>query len=156
MSAMLSNRNKSSPRHRRANPRRGVLTVELMLTLPLLLIVFFGLIEYAMLLLGDQTLTAAAAVGAREATLPNATHARVVAAVDQSIADWSIEPFVKVEINVNGQSDMIHPLNTAVTGDQIEVIVTVDSTHAAPDLLKFVGYSISGQTLRASFTLRKE
>ena len=153
---MTSNRRQSPPRVRRANARRGVLTVELMLTLPLLLIVFFGIIEYSMLLLGDQTLTAAAAVGAREATLPNATHARVVAAVDQAIADWSIEPYVAVAIEVNGQPDSIHPLTTAVTGDQIEVIVTVASTRAAPDLLQFVGYSITGQTLRASFTLRKE
>ena len=68
----------------------------------------------------------------------------------------SIEPYVAVAIEVNGQPDSIHPLTTAVTGDQIEVIVTVASTRAAPDLLQFVGYSITGQTLRASFTLRKE
>ena len=75
---------------------------------------------------------------------------------DQAIADWSIEPYVNVAIEVNGQPDSIHPLTTAVTGDQIEVTVTVASTRAAPDLLSFVGYSITGQTLRASFTLRKE
>ncbi len=141
---------------RRKSRRSGVLTVELLLTLPILLIVFFGIFEYSMLLLGDQTLTAAAEVGSREATLPMATHARVVTAVHTSIADWNIESFVSIAIEVNGSPDNITPLTTAVTGDEITVIVTVDSTHASPDLLKFVGATLTGQKLRASFTMRKE
>ncbi|HZZ74132.1 MAG TPA: TadE/TadG family type IV pilus assembly protein [Pirellulales bacterium] len=127
-----------------------------MLTLPILLVVFFGIIEFSMLLLGDQTLAAAAAVGARQATMPQTTHAEVVDAVNQAIADWSIAPFVEVAIQVNGQPDSLAPLSAAQTGDRIEVVLTVDSTRAAPDLLKFVGLSLNSQALRASFTLRKE
>jgi len=148
------------PGHYRTAARRkrgGVLTLELVLTLPVLLIVLFALVEYAILLVANQAVTAAAAVGARAATLPNATHASVVDSVQQALSTWQFGTEINpVEIEINNTSDSVVPLSDAQTGDAVRVTVTLDSIHAAPNLLSFVGMSLNGQQLSASYVLRKE
>ena len=55
------------------NRSRGVAAVEFALTLPVLIVFLLGLLETGRLIQVQHTLTAAAAMGAREAVLPTAT-----------------------------------------------------------------------------------
>lgn len=138
-------------RHSRAaRRRRGLLTFELILVLPLLLIVVLATIELATMLLANQALSAAAHVGAREASIPGATRARVERAVEQALSPWRFAPAL----------DPVHidppNLSAARTGAPVTVRLSVRSSAAVPDLLRFVGLSLEGQRLEAAYVLRKE
>jgi len=144
-----------SPRRPRA--RSGVLTVEMILVIPILLAVVLALVQFGITLMSMQGITAAARVGTRQATLPSATQASVEAAVSQVLAGWHFAGKETTEIFVNGSPvNAGNPLTNAVTGDAVAVRVTVPTTDAVPDLLKFIGGSIVGQDLKTEFVLRKE
>src|SRR5687767_5747908 len=69
--------------------RKGaLLSLELVIALPVLLIVVFAAVEFSFLLLGSQAITAAANVGARQAALPSSTAADVESAIFQALASW--------------------------------------------------------------------
>jgi Flp pilus assembly protein TadG len=150
-------RRRIRPRHRTALARRGVLTVELMLTLPILLLVVLATIEFGILLVSTQAVNAAAAVGAREATLPSATPESVAAAVEKALHGWkflsSLDP---IKIEVNGEPEATIPLADATTGDSVAVTVCVNSAAAAPNLLKFIGLTLDGQKTCSTIVMRKE
>lgn len=63
--------------------RRGLSTVELALTLPVVLLLTMGMLEYGWMLLQDQHLANAARQGARVAARADATGLDMRAAVDQ-------------------------------------------------------------------------
>lgn len=134
---------------RNGSQRRGVLTLELMLVLPILLILVLGVVQLSLMLVANQALGAAASVGARAATLPGATNASVETAVAQAIAPWRFAG--EVDPVVVSPNPIFAP-----TGTPMSVTVSVDSIHAAPNLLKFIGLSIEGQKLQATYVARKE
>ena len=72
------------------HPEAGIATLELALTLPLLLLVIWAAISYGLVFTVDHTLSAAAAEGARAAvgtvTEPEAIAAAAAAATDQLTA----------------------------------------------------------------------
>lgn len=155
----LPNNQLSSAAGRPARRRRGgALTVELVLTLPLLLVVVLAVIQFSMLLISSQAVSAAANVGVRQASLPSATAAAVQSAVFQSLTGWKFQGEAEVVIYVNGVSEMSSPgeLAASNTGDLVTVTVNVPSIEASPDLLKLVGFSIADQTLTATYVMRKE
>jgi len=135
---------------------RGVLTVEMLLALPILLALLLATLQFAMLLMSDQAISAAASIGAREAALPSATTARVEAVVNEVLDGWrffaDLEP---IEIRVNG---FLAAPETATTGDIVSVKVRVASNAAAPDLLEIFGseYSIAAKELCHQGVARKE
>lgn len=140
-------------RHRPLRPvarRRGVLTLELVLVLPILLIVILAIVQLAALLMASQALQAAASVGAREASLPGATHERVVGAVQRTLEPWRFAPHL--------DPVRIEPVDpsAAASGDPVTVSVSVDSALAAPNLLNVFGVRLAGQKLAATFVYRKE
>jgi Flp pilus assembly protein TadG len=61
--------------------RRGVAILEVALTLPILLLLTFGLIEYGWLFLNNMRMSDAARQGARTAILPSGTNALALAAI---------------------------------------------------------------------------
>jgi Flp pilus assembly protein TadG len=134
-----------------------VLTLELLLTLPILLLVMLAIIEFGILLVSSQAVSAAAAIGAREATLPSATPESVTTAVEKALAGWrfvsTLEP---VKIEVNGEPETTLPLEDAITGDSVAVTVCVDSVAAAPNLLKYVGITLEGKKTCSTIVMRKE
>lgn len=135
---------------RGGSARRGMLTLELVIALPILLLVVLAAIEFSILLMGNQAISAAAAIGAREASMPGATPRRVEAAVQRALRPWrfagKIEPIV-----------LEPPLPAQVpTGRPVSVTVRVRSTEVAPDLLKFIGVSLAGQQLSSTYVARKE
>jgi len=121
----------------------------MMLVLPILLIVVLGAVQLSLLLLAHQALGAAANVGARTASLPGATTASVETAVSQALGPWRFAPQID-PVAVSPDPSF------APTGTPITVTVRVDSIHAAPNLLKFIGLSIDGQKLTATYVARKE
>src|SRR5262249_35277283 len=60
-------------RHQPGRSRRGVLSMELVLTLPILFILLLGLFEFTMLFYSRSLVVEASRVGARKASLPGAT-----------------------------------------------------------------------------------
>ena len=88
---------------RTTRKRRGMLTAELLLALPILLILLFATLQFVMLLMADQAISAAASIAAREAALPSATTARVEFVVGEVLDSWRFyNRLGPVEIRVNG------------------------------------------------------
>ena len=137
------------------------MTVELVLTLPFLLIVLIAVVLFSQILMSDQAVAAAASNGAREASQPGASENSVRSAVLQTLDGWRLanDPNnVQVVIHVNGVSLADDPsaLETAVTGDVVEVSVKVATTDAVPDMLSAFGISIAGSQLCKTFVEQKE
>jgi hypothetical protein len=142
--------------NRRGRARRGLLSVELIIALPLLLLVLAGSVQLALLLVSQQALGAAAAVGAREASLPGSTLVQVQNAVDRSLAGWRFAPQLdNVLIHVGDEQPGAVPLPLVRTGESVAVTVSVPAAAAAPDLLKYVGLSLADK-LSATSVMRKE
>jgi Flp pilus assembly protein TadG len=144
----------SRANRRNARRRKGaVLTVELLFILPLLTIVLLAIAEFSFMLLAMQAVTAAANVGAREGSLPSSTDTTVEQAVEDALAGWVFQGREETKTFVNGSDTNVA---TAMTGDAIEVTVIVSTPQAVPDLLKFIGLTIEGQEIRATFVTRRE
>jgi len=136
--------------------RRGLLSVELIIALPLLLLVLAGAVQMALLLITHQALGSAAAVGAREASLPGSTQVQVQNAVNRSLAGWRFAPQLdNVLIQVGNEQPGAVPLPLVQTGESIAVTVSVPAAAAAPDLLKYVGLTLADK-LSATSVMRKE
>jgi hypothetical protein len=130
--------------------------VELIIALPLLLLVLAGAVQLAMLLVSQQALGAAAAVGAREASLPGSTRTQVQECVERSLAGWRFAPQLDdVSIQVGDEEPDAVPLSLARTGECVAVTVSVEASAAAPDLLKYIGLNLFDK-LAATCVLRKE
>jgi Flp pilus assembly protein TadG len=127
---------------------RGVLTLELMLVLPVILIVLLVLVELGTYLLAVQAIQGAAMAGAREATMPGATTDRVRTAVVGALAGWSYA----------GQltSDDIQVVDSPTDGS-VTVSVSVDASKAAVNPLAIIpGLDLSTKKISARFVMRKE
>lgn len=141
--------------------RRGMLSVELVLTLPLLLMAVVGAVLLSQMLMSYQAVSAAASNGAREATMPGATAISVREAVLRSVQGWRLATNpgdIAVAVRVNGVSLADDPgaLAAATTGDEIAVGVKVETVKAVPDMLRAFGLSIAGQNLESTIRMRKE
>ena len=108
----------SLPDYRRKPPRRGMLTLEMVLTLPILLIVGMAIIQFSLMLMGSQAISAAAHVGVREACLPGTSFVHVDQAVRDALAGWSFKDDVDVLIFVNNQPESVVPLGRRRHGDR--------------------------------------
>ncbi|MCG8585491.1 MAG: pilus assembly protein [Pirellulales bacterium] len=142
--------------NRTTRKRRGMLTAELLLALPILLILLFATLQFVMLLMADQAISAAASIAAREAALPSATTARVEFVVGEVLDSWRFyDGLGPVEIRVNG---MLASPDMAATGDIVSVKLSAPSNSAAPDLLRFFGetFSIADKQLCHEAVARKE
>lgn len=163
--------------NRSAAKRRGaLLSMELVIALPILLIVILGAVEFTFLLLASQAITAAANVGTRQATLPCATSSQVQNAVLTALGSWrwanADDLRVRVFVDQNddsfadelvfdshdsSQNDDTGLLAAAPTGTLVQVTVNLPAVAATPDLLGILPVlSIQNQELTASFVSRKE
>lgn len=155
----------------------ALLSLELAVALPMLLLVVVGAVEFSFLLLGSQAITAAANVGARQAALPSSSAQDVNDAVFQALASWrwARPQYLQVLIfadtdNGAGQLDLVYDSQdsdpydnddddevlNAPTGTDIQVTVKLPSNQAAPDLLKVFGLGLNNEQLTATFITRKE
>jgi hypothetical protein len=124
--------------------RRGVLSLELILTLPILLIVLMGLFEFTVLFYSRSLVVEATRVGARKASLPGATAESVEEEI-RNILSPRLQTGIQVGVDVGLHS-----------GDVVVVSVQTPMTSASPDLLWPIGLSLNGRNLYSETRMIRE
>lgn len=124
--------------------RRGMLSMELILTLPILLIVLMGLFEFMMLFYSRSLVVEATRVGARKASMPGATQESVEEEV-RLVLSPSLQTGMQVEVDMG--------LNS---GDVVVVSVQMPMSSACPDLLWPIGLSLEGRNLYSETRMIRE
>ena len=124
--------------------RRAVFTVELILTLPIVLLLLLALIEFSLLAHGHQKLVVAARDGARVASLSGASEGQVKWAVLRHLRGPMAEQ-AEIRVRLAERS-----------GEPVTVQVAVPMKAAAPDLLRIVGLGLADRCLVAATTMAKE
>lgn len=115
--------------------RRGVLTIEMLLVLPILLFVLMAVFEFSILLFARSSVVQSCRVAARQASL---------GAVDQS----QVEDVVRQVLSPNLQNNLVvNYIPASRSGEVVTVYVQVPMTNAAPDLLWPIGFSLQGRYL---------
>lgn len=127
--------------------RRGTVTVEVALLLPLVMLLSIGLIEYGWVFLKVQQLNSAARHGARLASLPDATNSAVIAAITSEMEQSGF--------GGSGYSIQLSPADISgiTSGQPVTVAVMVDY-----DQLTLTGMQMlpMPDNLHASVTMSKE
>lgn len=140
----------STPLNRRRSPvplrhqRRAVLSMELVLTLPILGVVLFGLFEFTWLFYSRSLVVEASRVGARKASLPGATLDDVERDVRRTLP-----------VGLQRQLRVVGDVG-AYPGDVVWVGVEVPMQSAAPDLLWPIGVGLAGRNLYSETRMVRE
>jgi Flp pilus assembly protein TadG len=124
--------------------RRGVLSMELVFTLPILGVLVAGLLEFSLVFFARADVVDACRAGARKATLHGATPQDVEAEVRRVLT-----PRLHAGLTVTAE------LN-ARTGEPVTVAVSTPMSAAAPDLLWPIGFSLEGRDLYCETRMAKE
>ena len=124
--------------------RAGVLSMELVFTLPILLLVLTGLFEFTLLFFARGEVVEASRVAARKATLPGVSVEDVAEEV-RKVLHPRFHNSLQVDTMLGEKS-----------GDIVAVAVTVDMGAAAPDLLWPIGYSLQGRPLLSETCMIRE
>ncbi len=125
-------------------PRRGILSAELLLTLPILTVLLFGLLEFSLLFFARGDVVEASRAGARAARLYGATHESVEAEVRYSLGT-RLAPRAQIHTQLGHNS-----------GDEVSVAVEVPMAAASPDLLWLIGYSLQNRPLICETRMSRE
>ena len=128
--------------------RHGSMALELLLVLPLLLALLFGMIQFSILLSSRQVLLAASQEGARVAA-QGGNVLEVETAARRVLGTGSLGQAQVVSLLTDGQG------NPAPAGAAVTVCVQMPADQAAPNLLRFIGLNIQ-EPIVACTTLRKE
>jgi TadE-like protein len=132
---------------RGAKRRQGaLLSAELLLLLPILLIFFVAVVEITFLIVIEARLASAAREGARVAAR-GGDSGDIEAAIALIFGDPSKS---QVTFIVN------FPNGTNNTGDPVQVIVLVPATLYVPNYLACFGFDLTGQTLTAQAVMTIE
>ena len=124
--------------------RSGVMTMELVLVLPLLLLVLFGVGEFSMLISARQSMVAASRDGARVASMAGATSGDVERVVRERLGDSFGDDLV-IDLDLGRRS-----------GDSVVVTLRLPMRCASPDLLRIVGIGLEEHELIAETAMCKE
>lgn len=127
-----------------ASRRRGTMTMELLITLPILFVLLLGIFEFSFLMYARSDVVQAARAGARLATLNGVEEDDVRSEVGRALA---------------GKFQAAYQVRSTLgtyPGDEVIVTVRVPMTAAAPNLLWPLGYSIRGRDLIAETRMVKE
>ncbi|MBI3465025.1 MAG: pilus assembly protein [Planctomycetes bacterium] len=124
--------------------RNGVLSMELVLVLPLVLVVLFGVIELSLLFSARQTLVAASRAGARTGALAGATFDDVKQAIQDQVGPPLCDQLT-IDADLGRRS-----------GDQVCVQVRAPMRSVSPDLLRVVGFGLDDRELVAETVMSKE
>lgn len=129
--------------------RRGAMAAELLFVLPIVLAVFLATVEFSMILTARQMITAASREGARVVAL-GGTAAEAEDAARKFLGTGSLAAADVVVTDTDQNGDPAQP------GDPVSVRVSIPTAQVVPDLLAFIGFSISGDVLIAQTVMRKE
>ena len=124
--------------------RRGMISMELVLTLPILLLLLLGIFEFSFLMSARSHVVEASRAGARLATLNGVWPEDVEQEVQRALGTaWGPSAVVESQLAEN-------------SGEEVIVTVSVPMTAVAPNLLWPVGYNIQGQSLISQTRMLKE
>lgn len=130
---------------RRQQPkRRGVLSMELVLTLPILFLLLLALFQFTMLFYSRSLVVEASRAAARKASLPGATEQDVEAEVRRILVP-RLQQGMQVQVDFGEWS-----------GDVVTVAVAVPMAAASPDLLWPIGLGLDGQNLFSETRMVRE
>ena len=124
--------------------RRGILTAELIFTLPILGVVLFGLFEFSLLFLARGDLADATRAAARKASLPGVSDEQVELEV-RKVLPQRLQQSLEVRVESGSRS-----------GDLVTVSISVPMGDAAPDFLWPIGYSLKNRNLYHTTRMIKE
>ncbi len=130
--------------HSKRIARPGILTMELVMTLPILAIVLFALFEFSLLFFARGQVVEATRAGGRMACLPGCGCETVEHTVRQSLSP-RLRNAAQIEVEPGEHS-----------GDWVRVAVRVPMQAASPNLLWPVGFSLNGRNLFAETWMVKE
>ena len=144
--------NRKASARRAPGPRHGgIMAMELLLILPLMMAIFFGTVEYGLLLAAEARLFNASREGARVAAAGGNLD-DVKAAVKATL--------LKGEQNlVDIQAVLTDPPNSTQPvppGSPVAVKVSATAKTLVPDFLRFIGMSIANRCLSGQTVMRKE
>jgi hypothetical protein len=137
--------------YRRGKRRRlgAILSAELLLVLPLVAAAALSLIEFGMLMVGQQRVETAARGACRAASLPADSEDEAKSAA------WQAARGALGNGRLAEACDLRLSLGRG-TGDDVVAEVRVPMNAAAPDMLRVFGLSLEGRCLRARCMMRKE
>ena len=118
--------------------------MELVLTLPILGVVLFGLFEFSLLFFARGSVIEAGRAGARKATLPGVRRDDVKAEVRRVLTP-RLRESARIRIKMGRYS-----------GDPVSVSVAVPMRSASPDLLWPIGYRLRGRFLFSRTRMTRE
>ncbi len=118
--------------------------MELALTVPILLIVLFGLFEFSLLFFARGSAVEACRAGARKATLPGVTRADVEAEV-RRVLKSRLRETAEIQIDPGEHS-----------GDVVTVTVSIPMHSASPDLLWPIGYGLRNRYIDTKARMTRE
>jgi Flp pilus assembly protein TadG len=127
---------------------RGTALIEMAFTLPLLLLISIGIIEFGRAFQTWQILTNAAREGARVAVLPGISDSMVTARVQEYIQAGVLDPNVTPTITIQRNATISYGTGTA-TGSK----VTVNFPYQFMVLNGIAKLVVSGTTLGSDFTM---
>jgi Flp pilus assembly protein TadG len=130
--------------HVSQNPRAGIISMELIITLPILFVLLLGIFEFSFLMYARSDVVQASRAGARLAVLNGV---------------WPEEVETEVGRSLGGRFQNVCSVQTQMgerSGDEVVVTVRVPMTAAAPNLLWPLGYNIQGRDLVAQTRMLKE
>jgi Flp pilus assembly protein TadG len=129
--------------------RAASVSLEMLLVMPVFLALLLGFVEFSSIVVVEERLAAASGQGARVAS-QGGTTTDVLTAVNNSLGTGSIQ--------MNLMTPVITPADptTATSGEPVTVQLQVSAAAVVPDLLRYIGYSISDQVLVGQTTMRKE
>lgn len=134
----------SSGNVRNRTRRRGWLSIELVLTLPILMVLLLGLFEFSLLFYARSSVVEASRAGARAASL---------AGINQQQVEDAVKRILPPALSENCSVDYVPGEKS---GDRVTVGVRVPMSSAAPDVLWMVGYSLEDQDLYAETSMIRE
>lgn len=136
--------NGSRAENRPSRVRSGVLSLEVILVLPILLVLLCGLFEISMLMFARSELVEASRAGARLGTMSGVTFEEVQWESVRA-AGRRLGPVIEVDAELG-----------RVSGDEVTVTVRAPMSAVAPDLLWPVGFGLQGRELITQTRMRKE
>jgi Flp pilus assembly protein TadG len=129
--------------------RRATLTLELLLVLPIALVIILAIVEFSMIFTVRQQLSAASREGARVASI-GGTAEEIEAAVRTFLGNGTLSQAKVISVLTDEFGDPVP------SGGAVQVIVTLPTAQAVPNLLAPFGFSIGNDVIYARTTMRKE
>ena len=140
-------------RSRKAHSCRAgaIMALEFLFLFPLMLAIFFGTVEYALLLAAEARLYNASREGARVAAAGgNLDDVKAAAKTQLLLTEQTI---VQIDAFI---TDPPASSNPVLPGGQVAVMVSAPAGMLVPDYLRFIGISICNKCLIGQTVMRKE